>query len=58
MISQQGRVTLEADWNEADAIAAEERRAELMNIIGPAGTPDDGYRILPVRQRKRRRATS
>ena len=47
VISQQGRVTLEADQNEADAIAAEERREELLDIIGPAGTPDSGYQILP-----------
>lgn len=48
VISQQGRVTLEADWNEADAIAASERRQELLDIVGPAGTPDDGYQILPA----------
>ena len=47
VISQQGRVTIEADWNEAAAIAAEERREELVDIIGPAGTPDGGYQILP-----------
>jgi hypothetical protein len=46
VISQQGRVTLEADANEADAIATRERRAELIEIVGPSGTPDDGYRVL------------
>ena len=45
VINQQGRVTLEADWNEAAAIAAEDDRAQLVDVIGPAGTPDDGYRI-------------
>jgi hypothetical protein len=47
VISQQGRVTLEADWNEADAIAAQERREDLLDIVGPVGTPDNGYQILP-----------
>jgi hypothetical protein len=47
VISQQGRVTLEADQNEADAIAAHERRQELLDIVGPLGTPDSGYQILP-----------
>jgi hypothetical protein len=48
VINQQGRVTLEADWNEAGAIAAEEDRAQLVDVIGPSGTPDDGYRVIPV----------
>jgi len=48
VISQQGRVTLEADWNEANAIAAAENRADLIDVIGPSGTPDDGYRISPA----------
>jgi hypothetical protein len=48
VINQQGRVTLEADWNEAAAIAAEDDRAQLVDVIGPSGTPDDGYRVLPV----------
>jgi len=48
VVNQQGRVTLEADWNEAAALAAEEDRAQLVDVIGPAGTPDDGYRVLPV----------
>jgi hypothetical protein len=43
VISQQGRVTVEADANEANAIAAAERRAELVETVGPTGTPDDGY---------------
>jgi Family of unknown function (DUF6519) len=45
VINQQGRVTLEADWNEAAAIAAESDRAELVDVVGPSGTPDDGYRV-------------
>jgi hypothetical protein len=45
VVSQQGRVTLEADWNEAAAIDAEDERAQLVDVIGPSGTPDDGYRV-------------
>jgi hypothetical protein len=39
---------LEADWNEAATIAAEETREQLLDIVGPAGTPDDGYAVTPV----------
>ena len=39
IISQQGRVTLEADANEATAIAAERERRELVDVVGPAGAP-------------------
>lgn len=42
---QQGRVTLEADENEADAIAAEELRRETHEVVGDCGTPDNGYAI-------------
>ena len=45
VVMQQGRVTLEADWNEAQSIAMEEAREEVLDIVGPAGTPDDGYAI-------------
>src|SRR3982751_6216928 len=48
VVMQQGRVTLEADWNEAQAIAAEELRKETLDIVGPSGTPDDGYRVEPL----------
>jgi hypothetical protein len=49
VIAQQGRVTLEADANEARAIAEEADRARSTDVIGPAGvTPDDGYRVVPV----------
>ena len=46
--AQQGRVTLEAEQNEQRIIDAEERRLELIDIIGPAGTPDNGYAISPA----------
>lgn len=42
---QQGRVNLEAEQNEQRLIDVEERRAELIDIVGPAGTPDDGYAV-------------
>lgn len=45
VVSQQGRVTLEADANEADEIRAAEARAALVDVIGPSGSPDDGYRV-------------
>jgi hypothetical protein len=45
VVAQQGRVTLEAEQNEQRTIDAVERRRELIEIVGPAGTPDDGYAI-------------
>jgi hypothetical protein len=48
LIYQQGRVTLEADNNEAIALEAEALRLETIDIIGPLGTPDDGYKVAPV----------
>lgn len=38
-------MTLEADNNEASAIASEALRLETIDIIGPAGTPDGGYKV-------------
>jgi hypothetical protein len=45
VVAQQGRVTLEADVNEAQEIAGENLRAETIDIVGPCGTPDNGYEI-------------
>src|SRR3954468_6217642 len=45
VVSQQGRVSLEAEQNEQRVIDSEERRKELLDIVGPAGTPDDGYAV-------------
>ena len=45
VVSQQGRVTLEADANEAEEIRAEESRAELIDVVGPSGSPDRGFEI-------------
>jgi hypothetical protein len=46
VVMQQGRVTLEADSNEASQIASEELRREALDVVGPCGTPDNGYQIL------------
>lgn len=46
VVMQQGRVTLEADWNEAQQIVNEEIRKEALDFVGPSGTPDDGYRVM------------
>jgi hypothetical protein len=45
VVYQQGRVTLEADGNEAQRIAAENVRLETLDVVGPCGTPDDGYAV-------------
>jgi hypothetical protein len=49
-VMQQGRVTLEADFNEQQQIAGRELLADTLDIVGPAGTPDDGYRVLEQAQ--------
>lgn len=46
VVMQQGRVTLEADWNEAWQIADETLRKETLDFVGPCGTPDGGYAVL------------
>jgi Family of unknown function (DUF6519) len=45
VVPQQGRVGLEAEQNEQRDIDADERRKELLDIVGAAGTPDDGYAL-------------
>jgi hypothetical protein len=45
VVMQQGRVTLEADWNEAQQITSEQTRLEALDFVGPTGTPDNGYAI-------------
>ena len=42
---QQGRVILDSDWNADKEIAAEDLRRSRVEIVGPAGSPDDGFRI-------------
>lgn len=46
VVAQQGRVTLEADWNESQQMASEQEKSNLINIIGSSGTPNDGFRVL------------
>lgn len=36
---------LEADLNEAQEIATEEVRKEALDVVGPSGTPDNGYKV-------------
>jgi hypothetical protein len=43
VVTQQGRVTLEADTNEATSIAGEALRLETIDIVGPAAALKDGY---------------
>jgi hypothetical protein len=48
VIAQQGRVTVEADWNEAAAIDAERDRRLTLDAVGTAGSPDRGYVVTAV----------
>jgi hypothetical protein len=45
VVPQQGRVSLEAETNEQRTIDTEEQRAQVIDIVGPTGTPDDGYAV-------------
>ena len=45
VVAQQGRVTLEADVNEQAMIAAEALRVETIDLVGPVGTPNNGYQV-------------
>lgn len=47
VVSQQGRVLLDADANESQRIGTEELRREALDVVGPVGTPDDGYQVVP-----------
>lgn len=42
---QQGRVLLDDDWNENERIDKEQQRRTQIDIIGPYGSPDDGFKI-------------
>ncbi len=48
LVAQQGRVTVESDWNEAASIDAERDRAATLDIVGPVGTPPGGYAVTAV----------
>ena len=45
MLGLQGRVLLEADHNEGQRLFTEEVRHHALDFVGPAGTPDDGYKV-------------
>lgn len=46
---QQGRVITDDDWNENERIENEDRRRARVDIIGPYGSPDEGFRIANPR---------
>jgi hypothetical protein len=47
VLMQQGRVMMDADWNEQEAIEAHLERTEAVDMIGPCGAPmdDAGFEI-------------
>ena len=42
---QQGRVVLDSDWNEGENIDDEETRRSLVEIVGPSGSPNEGFLV-------------
>jgi hypothetical protein len=58
VIGQQGRVTVEADWNEATMIGEERDRQVALDAIGPVGTPDRGYAVTAATPRRGERSGS
>ena len=48
VLMQQGRVQLDADWNEQTSILLHHVRALAADLIGPHGGPGDGFRIENV----------
>ena len=47
VLMQQGRVQLDADWNELQAVQSHRAETESVDVVGPNGTPKlgDGFRI-------------
>ena len=45
VVAQQGRVTLDRDFNAEHGFLAGRIEAEACDVIGPCGTPDDGFAI-------------
>lgn len=47
---QQGRVQVDADWNEQVDLQLDRERTEIRDVVGPAGAPaaDPGFGIVPV----------
>src|SRR5712692_3853270 len=59
VLMQQGRVQIDADWNEQQAIQQYRIETETGDVIGPSGTPmhdpvfqDNGFRITPDKDRQ------
>lgn len=46
VLMQQGRVQLDADWNEQTAVLLHYLRALAADLIGPHGGPDDSFAVL------------
>ena len=44
---QQGRVVLDRDFNALREIVDRRDREETLDIVGPCGTPDDGFAVRP-----------
>ena len=42
---QQGRVLTDDDWNENERIENEDERRSRVHIIGPCGSPDNGFKV-------------
>src|SRR5438046_1313963 len=55
VVAQQGRVTVEADANEACTIDDEEKRKTLLDIVGRAGPTATGYEVTETAAASRRR---
>lgn len=45
VVRQQGRVTLDADENEAQHLSSEETRLNALDFVGPSGSPDLGFQV-------------
>ena len=45
VVSQQGRVLLEADLNEETRLGSERARKHALDFVGPCGTPDGGFKL-------------
>jgi hypothetical protein len=45
VVAQQGRVILDRDLNAQQSFTADRIAREAIDVIGPCGTPDDGFRI-------------
>lgn len=42
---QQGRVLTDDDFNEAQVAASEALRRVLLDVVGPTGSPDEGFKV-------------